>query len=183
MNMPEKGTLLIAEPFMKDTNFQRSVVLLCQKQEDGFVGFTINRRIDHLVGDLVEDLSTCTLPVYDGGPVGKEQLFFLHSMPEIIPGGIPIQDGIYWGGDFEKVKELVITNTMDAKKIRFIVGYSGWEAGQLEEEMKEKSWLMAPAKQILVFNQDPELIWKNAVSLLGDEYTQIINYPKDPSFN
>ena len=91
-----------------------------------------------MVGDLVEDLSSCTLPLYDGGPVGKEQMFFLHCMPEIIPGGIHINAGIYWGGDFDKVKELVATNTIDEKKIRFIVGYSGWEGGQLEEEIKEK---------------------------------------------
>jgi putative transcriptional regulator len=183
MNIPEKGSLLIAEPFMKDTNFQRSVVLVCQKQEDGFVGFTINQKIDHMVGDLVEDLSSCTLPLYDGGPVGKEQMFFLHCMPEIIPGGIHINAGIYWGGDFDKIKELVLTNSIDENKIRFIVGYSGWEGGQLEEEIKEKSWLCAPSNQELVFHTESTLIWKNAVKLLGDEFKQIINYPLDPSLN
>lgn len=183
MKMPAVGDFLISEPFMQDPNFQRSVVLLCQQQDDGYVGFTINRKIDYLVGDLVEELADCTIPLFDGGPVGKEQMFFLHTMPEIIAGGIMINDGIYWGGDFDTVKQLAQTQTIDAKRIKFIVGYSGWEAGQLEDEMKEKSWLFTPAQSKIVFQQETPSIWKNAVGLLGDAYRPIINYPKDPSFN
>jgi putative transcriptional regulator len=183
MKMPSKGDFLISEPFMQDPSFQRSVVLLCQKQEDGYVGFTINRQIDYTVGDLVEALADCTMPLFDGGPVGKEQMFFIHCMPELITGGIMIQKDLYWGGDFEQVKQLVQSNLIDPKRIKFIVGYSGWEAGQLEEEMKEKSWLIAPATKSLVFQEHAEDIWKNAVKLLGDEFKQIINYPLDPSLN
>ena len=72
--MPSIGDFLIAEPFMQDPNFQRSVVLLCQKQEDGYVGFTISRKIDFSVGDLVEELADCTMPLFDGGPVGIDNL-------------------------------------------------------------------------------------------------------------
>lgn len=183
MKMPSIGDFLISEPFMQDPNFQRSVVLLCQEQDDGFVGFTINRKIDYLVGDLVEELSDCTMPLFDGGPVGKEQMFFLHSMPELIPGGMLIKNGIYWGGDFDSVKQLVKTKSIDPKRIKFIVGYSGWEAGQLEEEMKEKSWLFTPSQRKIVFQEDTSSVWKNAVGLLGDEFKPIIHYPKDPSFN
>lgn len=183
MKMPSIGDFLISEPFMQDPNFQRSVVLLCQQQDDGYVGFTINRKIDYLVGDLVEELSNCTMPLFDGGPVGKEQMFFVHTMPEVIAGGIMIKDGIYWGGDFDTVKQLVQSQSIDPKRIKFIVGYSGWEAGQLEDEMKEKSWLFTPAQSKIVFQQETASIWKNAVGLLGDEYKPIINYPKDPSFN
>ncbi|MEY3376961.1 MAG: hypothetical protein RL463_1271 [Bacteroidota bacterium] len=183
MKMPSTGDFLIAEPFMQDPNFQRSVVLLCQKQDDGYVGFTINRQIDYSVGDLVEELADCTMPLFDGGPVGKEQMFFLHTMPELIPGGIMIQKDVYWGGDFEQVKQLVLSHTIDPKRIKFIVGYSGWEAGQLEDEMKEKSWLIAPSTKKLIFQEQTQDIWKNAVKLLGEEYRPIINYPKDPTLN
>lgn len=183
MKMPSTGDFLISEPFMQDPNFQRSVVLLCQKQEDGYVGFAINRKIDYLVGDLVEELSGCTMPLFDGGPVGKEQMFFLHNMPEVITGGTLIQKGIYWGGDFDVVKQLVQQNNIDPNRIKFIVGYSGWEAGQLEEEMKEKSWLYTTATKNLVFQPKTEDIWKNAVTLLGEAYKPIINYPTNPSFN
>ena len=181
--MPSIGDFLIAEPFMQDPNFQRSVVLLCQKQEDGYVGFTINRKIDYSVGDLVEELADCTMPLFDGGPVGKEQMFFLHSMPELISGGVMIQKDIYWGGDFEQVKHMVLSNTIDPNRIKFIVGYSGWESGQLEDEMKERSWHIAPATSFLVLQEQPEAIWKNAIKLLGEEFKSLINYPKDPSFN
>lgn len=181
--MPSIGDFLIAEPFMQDPNFQRSVVLLCQKQDDGYVGFTINRKIDYSVGDLVEELADSTMPLFDGGPVGKEQMFFLHSMPELISGGIMIQKDIYWGGDFEQVKHMVQSNTIDPNRIKFIVGYSGWESGQLEDEMKERSWHIAPATSFLVLQEQPEAIWKNAIKLLGEEFKPLINYPKDPSFN
>jgi putative transcriptional regulator len=183
MKMPSIGDFLIAEPFMQDPNFQRSVVLLCQKQDDGYVGFTINRKIDYSVGDLVEELADCTMPLFDGGPVGKEQMFFLHSMPELISGGIMIQKDIFWGGDFEQVKHMVQSNTIDPNRIKFIVGYSGWESGQLVDEMKERSWHIAPATSFLVLQEQPEAIWKNAIKLLGEEFKPLINYPKDPSFN
>lgn len=183
MKIPTTGDFLISEPFMQDPNFQRSVVLLCQQQEDGFVGFSINKRIDFYVGDLVEELPDCNLPLFDGGPVGKEQMFFLHSMPELIPGGLQIQKDIFWGGDFDVVKRLVQSNTINPRRIKFLVGYSGWEAGQLEEELLEKSWLLTPALSNLVFQQQTQDIWKNAVKLLGEAYSPIINYPKDPSFN
>lgn len=183
MKIPTTGDFLISEPFMQDPNFQRSVVLLCQQQEDGFVGFSINKRIDFSVGDLVEELPDCNLPLFDGGPVGKEQMFFLHSMPELIPGGLQIQKDIFWGGDFDVVKRLVQSNTINPRRIKFLVGYSGWEAGQLEEELLEKSWLLTPALSNLVFQQQTQDIWKNAVKLLGEAYSPIINYPKDPSFN
>lgn len=183
MKIPTTGDFLISEPFMQDPNFQRSVVLLCQQQEDGFVGFSINKRIDFSVGDLVEELPDCNLPLFDGGPVGKEQMFFLHSMPELIPGGLQIQKDIFWGGDFDVVKRLVQSNTINPRRIKFLVGYSGWEAGQLEEELLEKSWLLTPALSNLVFQQQTEDIWKNAVKLLGEAYSPIIHYPKDPSFN
>ncbi|MFM1969613.1 MAG: hypothetical protein RL152_990, partial [Bacteroidota bacterium] len=73
--------------------------------------------------------------------------------------------------------------TIDPKRIKFIVGYSGWEAGQLEDEMKEKSWLIAPSTKKLIFQEQTQDIWKNAVKLLGEEYRPIINYPKDPTLN
>jgi putative transcriptional regulator len=115
MKMPSKGDFLISEPFMQDPSFQRSVVLLCQKQEDGYVGFTINRQIDYTVGDLVEALADCTMPLFDGGPVGKEQMFFIHCMPELITGGIMIQKDLYWGGDFEQLIRCITGSSLAIK--------------------------------------------------------------------
>ncbi|MEY3350023.1 MAG: hypothetical protein RIQ50_134 [Bacteroidota bacterium] len=183
MNKVEKGTLLIAEPFMKDENFQRSVVLICQDQHEGSVGFIINRKLKGAVGDWVQELEGCTLPVFEGGPVGKDQMHFLHAVPEIIPGGHCIAEGVYWGGDFDTVKSLAQSNQLPKSAIRFIIGYSGWDEGQLNTEMNEKSWLTAPASHTLVFHEKPQQIWGDAVKTLGNDFLPLLNYPIDPSLN
>lgn len=179
----ERGVLLIAEPFLKDTNFQRSVVLLCEHQQNGTFGITINRETEESLEDYVEDLSGEDFRVYDGGPVSRDHIHFLHLYPESIPGGQHITDGIYWGGDFDQVTQLMKRKQLDKNKIRFYLGYSGWSAQQLDEEMKEKSWLTVPANKELVFHKTPKEIWKDAVKDLGDNFLPIINYPLDPSFN
>ena len=181
MNEIKKGTLLIAEPFMKDPSFQRSVVLICDHQNSGTFGITINKQTSEVVGDYIEELSFCDLPVYDGGPVSRDHIHFLHQYPELISGGQEIADGIYWGGDFNEMVDLL--KTVGEKKIRFYLGYAGWGEQQLEEEMNEKSWLVSPANRNLVLKTSPDKIWKESVRLLGDEYLPIINYPLDPSYN
>lgn len=173
--------MLIAEPFMKDPNFQRSVVLLCDHQYSGTFGITINKQMDEVVGDYIEELSFCTLPIHDGGPVSRDHIHFLHQYPDQIPGGQEIADGIFWGGDFSEMTSFLKKG--GAKKIRFYLGYAGWGEEQLENEMKEKSWLVAPATRVLVLNTSTNQIWKEAVKSLGDEYLPIINYPLDPSYN
>lgn len=173
--------MLIAEPFMKDPNFQRSVVLLCDHQFSGTFGITINKLMNEVVGDYIEELSFCNLPIHDGGPVSRDHIHFLHQYPNLISGGQEIADGIYWGGDFAEMTNLLKTG--GAKKIRFYLGYAGWGEDQLEQEMKEKSWLVVPATRTLVLNTSTDRIWKEAVTSLGDEYLPMINYPLDPSFN
>ncbi len=179
----DRGILLIAEPFLKDTNFQRSVVLLCEHQQNGTFGITINRETEEMVSSYMDELPACDFPIYDGGPVSRDHIHFLHLYPESIPGGQHITDGIYWGGDFEKVAALIKKKRLDKNKIRFYLGYSGWSASQLDDEMKEKSWLTVPASKELVFHNTPKQIWKDAVKGLGGEFLPIINYPLDPSFN
>jgi putative transcriptional regulator len=181
MNQIKKGMLLIAEPFMKDPNFQRSVVLLCEHQYSGTFGITVNKQMNKVVGDYIEELSFCDLPIHDGGPVSRDHIHFLHQYPDLISGGQEIADGIYWGGEFSELVSLL--KTEGQKKIRFYLGYSGWGENQLESEMKEKSWLILPATRALVLSTSTDQIWKEAVKSLGDEYRPIINYPLDPSYN
>lgn len=183
MNKIEKGTLLIAEPFLRDNNFQRSVVLLCDHQLEGSFGITINKQTDDTVGEYIIELASCTIPVFDGGPVSRDHIHFLHQYPESIPGGQYIADGIYWGGDFDSMVNLVKSRNGDGQGIRFYLGYAGWGGEQLEAEMKEKSWLIAPAANSIVFHTSTELMWKESVKMLGNEFLPIINYPLDPSFN
>jgi putative transcriptional regulator len=183
MNTPSPGMLLIAEPFLKDPNFKRTVVLLCEHQDAGSFGFVLNRDYAQTLEDLIPDLAGMDLPVYYGGPVQKDTLHFLHQYPALIPGGFEVADGIYWGGDFDLAIQFLREDKIDREKIRFFIGYSGWTSGQLEEELKEKSWLITPALQKLVFHRKMEEIWKDSLRNMGGEYEILINFPVDPSLN
>lgn len=116
---PGPGILLIAEPFLKDPNFQRTVVLLCDHQEEGSFGFVINREFDHTLNELMNDMDQLRLPVYFGGPVQMDTIHFLHMYPDIISGSFEVINGIYWGGDFEAAVESLKDGTIQPDKIRF----------------------------------------------------------------
>lgn len=180
---PATGILLIAEPFLKDPNFMRTVVLLCDHQEQGSFGFVLNKLFNHTLNELVPELEGIKLPVFFGGPVQTDSLHFLHTCADQIPGGQEVKEGIFWGGDFGIIKDLLQKGKLDHKKIRFYIGYSGWGEGQLQNEIKEKTWITAAARQNIVFHRRAEDIWKDSLSLLGDEYSMMTNFPIDPQLN
>jgi putative transcriptional regulator len=152
MISPGPGTLLIAEPFLKDPNFMRTVVFLCDHQEEGSFGFVINKLFDHTLDELMNDLDELKLPVFYGGPMQMDTIHFLHQYPELIPGSYEVLDGIFWGGDFETAISLIRSGNINPEKIRFYIGYSGWGSGQLNDELKEKSWLKVEGTRKLVFH-------------------------------
>ena len=180
---PGAGILLIADPFLKDPNFKRTVVYLCEHQEEGTFGFVLNRKYDYTLNELVNSADDLKLPVYYGGPVQMDTIHFLHQYPVEIPGGTEITKGIYWGGDFETAINLIRSGDADINKIRFYIGYSGWGEGQLKDELKEKSWLLAEATRKIVFHKEINETWKDAIRLLGGEYEIMINFPTDPQLN
>lgn len=180
---PKAGILLIAEPFLKDPNFVRTVIFLCEHQEEGSFGFVLNKNYDFTLNELLPDMENIQLPVYYGGPVQPDTLHFLHQLPELIPGGLEVANGIYWGGDYELTMSLLKKGAINTQKIRFFIGYSGWGNGQLDDEMKEKTWLTVAANPNLVFHRNLSDIWKDSLKELGGEYEQLINYPVDPQLN
>jgi len=180
---PGPGILLIAEPFLKDPNFMRTVVFLCDHQEEGSFGFVINRVFGHTLNELMNDLEGLQLPVFYGGPVQMDTIHFLHQYPDLIPGSYEVLDGIFWGGDFETAITLIKAGSIDTTKIRFFIGYSGWGSGQLNDELKEKSWLTAQANRKLVFHRKADDIWKDSLRLLGGDYEMMANFPVDPQLN
>ncbi len=177
------GILLIADPFLKDPNFLRTVVVLCEYNEEGGIGFVLNRPFDKTLDELLPEAEGLALPVYVGGPVEPAAIFFLHAYPDIITGGVEVMKNIYWGGDFPLALELLKKGELDSSKVKFFMGYSGWSAGQLEEEIKEKSWLTVQATSPLVFDDQAGEVWKNSIKQLGGEYVSLINYPIDPQLN
>jgi len=180
---PAPGILLISDPFLRDPNFMRTVVLLCEHQQAGSFGFVINRKYETTLNELIPDMSSVPVPVYYGGPVQLDTIHFLHQYPDEISGGIEVIKGVYWGGEFEKAIEMIKSGEADVSKIRFFIGYSGWSEGQLADEMKEKSWLTVKATRRLIFHHDHEEIWKDSIRQLGGEYEIMINFPIDPQLN
>jgi putative transcriptional regulator len=183
MVQPSAGVLLIADPFLKDPNFMRTVVFLTEHREDGTIGFVLNRQYENTLDELIPEIQGYKLPVYYGGPVQMNTIHFLHRYPEQIQGGIEIMKGVYWGGDFDAVIELINKGKADPEKIRFYIGYSGWSSGQLETEMEEKTWLTVKAARKLIFHPNAEEIWKDSLKHLGGEYEMMINFPIDPQLN
>jgi putative transcriptional regulator len=177
------GTLLISDPFLKDPNFMRTVVLICEHNDQGSFGFVLNKDIGFALEELVDTADGIRFPVFEGGPVQKDTLHFIHQCPALITGGQEVGAGIYWGGDFPEVLELLRTRKLQQQDIRFFVGYSGWSEGQLEGELEEKSWITRPANPELVFRMQAPQIWKAALQELGGEYKQMTNYPIDPQLN
>jgi putative transcriptional regulator len=180
---PASGILLISDPFLKDPNFMRTVVFLCEHQDQGSFGFVLNRKYENTIDELIPELEGHRIPLYYGGPVQMDTIHFLHQYPQDIPGGQEVMKGIYWGGDFDKVIELIKSNEINEDKIRFFIGYSGWSDGQLHTELTDKSWLTVKATRKLVFHHDYKEIWRDSLKQLGGEYEIMINFPIDPQLN
>ncbi len=179
---PIKGRLLIAEPsILNDRSFNRSVVLLTEHNKSGSIGFIMNKPMKYRMCDLVPDID-CNLPVYNGGPVSPENLYFIHNVPHLIPDSIEISEGIYWGGDFDSVSDLLVDKKISYKEIRFFLGYSGWEANQLAEELIEDSWMVMENSYPNILSTN-DTIWKSKLMELGGEYQMWANAPKNPTLN
>ncbi len=181
---PIKGDLLISEPFLPDPNFERTVVLLCEHNEDGSFGFILNKNSIFKFSDVMEEADSFHETVYVGGPVQQDTLHFLHRSGELIDGGVEIADRLMWGGNFEKLMTLIKTGDIDPNDFRFFLGYSGWSAGQLMEELQENSWIIyRGVTPTHIFDTEPDNLWKEVLQVMGGKYKMFSNYPIDPRLN
>ena len=179
----ETGNILIAEPFLQGKYLSRSVIFMVEHDSDkGSVGFVLNKPMAYHTSDLVTELAGLELPVYIGGPVEQNQLYYLHIHPEV-EDALPITEGIYWGGDFEALVKMLREGKILPGEIRFFAGYSGWEAGQLERELEENTWMIGDIKRKRFFDLPNENIWETSMSELGERYRIWANFPKDPIMN
>lgn len=181
--MFKKGDLLISEPFLPDQNFSRTVVLLAEHNEEGSVGFILNRLSNANLSDLSDEFENIMHPVYVGGPVEQNTLHFIHKMGDVLEDSIQIKDNYYWGGDFESLQNYVNIHLIDEKDIRFFVGYSGWEKGQLEMEYKNDSWIVISDYEQDIFSIDAAQLWREILKSKGGKYKELSNYPIDPRLN
>jgi len=180
---PLKGSVLISEPYLSDLQFRRTVVLLGEHNEDGSVGFVLNRLLSIRSNEVVPGLLDIDFPLFYGGPVEPNTLHFIHTVGELIECAQPIKDGIFWGGNIELVNDLLNQKVVKLNEFKFFVGYSGWAPGQLEDEMQEKAWWLGEAPASLIFSDDPERMWTNVVKNLNEDYAYMANSPDDPQWN
>ncbi len=180
---PHKGRLLIAEPsILNDNSFKRSVILLTEHNKESSIGFIMNKPLNYTLQDLIPTVN-CNFTIYQGGPVEQDNLYFIHKIPELIPNSIEVGNGIYWGGNFDSLVDLLNNEEIPKNKIRFFLGYSGWGAKQLEDELTQNSWFCIDNHYKNILNEENSSFWKNNLLELGGEYTIWANAPSNPKLN
>ena len=178
----EIGNILIAEPFLQGKYFSRSVIFMVEHDEKGSIGFVLNKPMAYTTSDLVTELAGLEYPVYIGGPVEQNQLYYLHNHA-VVEDALQIVPGIYWGGDFSKLTRLLQEGKIQPGEVRFFAGYSGWDAGQLDRELDENSWMVGDITPARFFEIPNDNLWEASMSGLGGRYRIWANFPKDPIMN
>lgn len=178
----EMGSILIAEPFLEGKYFSRSVIYLVEHNKKGSIGFVLNKPMAYSTSDLVSELAGIDFPVYIGGPVEQDQLYYIHTYPEL-EDSLAISDGIYWGGDFAALTRKLREGKISVSQIRFFAGYSGWEGDQLKQELEENTWMVGGMSREKMFELPSEQMWETSMSELGGRYRIWANFPKDPIMN
>ena len=181
-----KGSLLIANPVLPDPNFSRTVILLCNHNDQGSFGLVINRSTQLKAPDLFSDidiLRSYNTKIYMGGPVSQSMVFYLYRSSRNVIDLDEICSGVYLGSNLETLESLYLDIKNPEENIRFYLGYSGWSGGQLDGEMEQNSWLIQNANEQLVFLDSEELIWLKAVNSLGEKYQYLTKAPVNPQWN
>ncbi len=182
-----EGGMLAAWPDLLDPNFMHSVVLICRHTEDGAVGLVVNRATEFTVASLFprhELLGNLAFPVHLGGPVDHGTMQFVHTVPEAIPGGLPLVEGLWLGGTTESLARYLADDEQRAlRTVRLFLGYSGWGEGQLESELSIGSWVPVPTDPSAVFADDGERTWRRVVASVDGSEAGLPDLPPDVSWN
>ena len=179
---PKVGNVLVAEPFLGDPNFERSVVLICEHSDEGSFGLVLNNPSKNTIADVFDDIYV-EFPLFVGGPVQQNTLHFVHRLGHLIEESIDLGNGIFWSGDFESVKSLLNIGSIKTEDIRFFIGYSGWGAGQLNSELAKDSWIISDINAELLFEEYNSQFWRTVLKRMGGDYKVLANYPVDPRLN
>ncbi len=180
---PAKGRLLLSEPFMGDYYFGRSVILLAEYNKEGSFGLILNKPINKQLNEVTEDFPELSAPLFLGGPVESNRLFFIHTLGDVVDGSVEVLKGLYWGGNMEDILEMAQLKKLTPENIRFFLGYSGWGAHQIDDELKRNSWAVTTATADLIFKTKTDLLWKKLTRKLGSEYRLWDKFPVNPNLN
>lgn len=183
-NNPASGNLLLSEPFMLDPTFERAVVLLGEHDENGSLGFILNNMTSYFLSDFIPGNNNDLFPIYFGGPVQTDSLFYIHRAADRLDSGSLIYDDIYFGEDFDSLLFLIEEKLIQPNEVKFFLGYSGWAMDQLMTEINQNSWIVHQSfDSSLPFIYDNEELWKQSLISLGPKYAHIANFPKSPNLN
>lgn len=180
-----KGIFLVAAPSLRDPNFRQTVVLLCEHGPEGALGVVVNRPTGMLLSEVLPQVPVLEGQghvFFTGGPVQPSHVLILYRLSEEPADTHHVFDGVYLGGDPNSL-ERVLTVPEGSEAVRAYVGYSGWGAGQLENELKTGSWILLPGDHTVVFEKDPSQIWPDILRSLGEPYARYAEMPADPSLN
>ena len=183
MLKPKKGRLLISEPSLYEATFFKSVILLTHHTDEESIGLILNQPTSIKIGDIFKKISSCKFPLYIGGPVAKNSIQFIHTLGKKISNSIKIIDDLYWGGDFKEIIELINTGIISNKEIRFFSGYSGWDSNQLNQEIKEKSWITSRARKDICMQYSDHNLWSKIMKNSASKYAIWANMPTNPHLN
>lgn len=174
---------MVSKPFLDDPYFKRTVILLCDHNEEGSFGFVLNKYVDLDLSDIKLNIPGVGDKLAIGGPVENKNVYYLHRYGDEMPGSIHITGDLYMGGVFDDLKVLMASAEFDHNKVRFFIGYSGWTADQLLEELNTESWYVTDCNPELVMNTEMDNLWGEVLREMGGDYANLANFPSDPSMN
>ena len=181
--LPQKGRILISEPFLMDNYFKRSIVLLTEHSEEGTVGFVLNKPMNMRVNEIITDFPPVDAFVSLGGPVQTNTLHYVHTLGDIIPGSMKIMENVFWGGEFDVIRRLLESGSLNNENIRFFLGYSGWQSDQLEDELNDNAWVVAEISPQEIMTPMNKYFWNKTLNRLGIKYQMWSNFPENPQMN
>lgn len=184
--LPAPGTFLIAAPRLLDPNFMHTVILLCAHTPEGSHGLIVNRPGPATLADVASDsklLENRTDPLWIGGPVQQETLQILHRLGSDIPGSLHVTADVHLGGDHDVLQARLAETEAGLDRVRFVLGYSGWGEGQLEQEIAEGSWVVSTVDAGLAFDPEPTSVWRKVLRRMGEPFAALADEPPDPSWN
>jgi putative transcriptional regulator len=181
--LPQKGRILISEPFLMDNYFKRSIVLITEHSEEGTVGFVLNKPVNMKVNEIITDFPAIDAIVSLGGPVQNNTLHYIHTLGDIIPNSIRVMENIFWGGEFDVIKRLLESGSLNNDNIRFFLGYSGWQSNQLENELSDNAWVVADISAEEIMTPMNKFFWNKTLNRLGKKYQMWANFPENPQMN
>ncbi|MEN3040011.1 MAG: YqgE/AlgH family protein [Bacteroidia bacterium] len=183
MVQPAPGVLLVAEPFMPDPNFARTVVLLVEHSVQGSIGIVLNRPAPVQIKEVTDFFGEISHGLYLGGPVETKVLHALHSIPTLEPYSQKILDNLYWTADMRALRRILSMRDIPEQLLRFYAGYAGWAPGQLDQELALNSWILTPARREYVFSPSVSSLWQRVLTDMGGKYAFFATFPRDPRLN